>query len=83
MVRYTVEHLVLLYESNVKCGSTRKGWEKIVVNFPETQFQPQEACIMLLRKLGPLGGPWTRTLLNRHVLSEEKLDEVGSTLKHT
>jgi hypothetical protein len=51
MVWYTVEQHAFLYESYVKHDLLERVRKNSVVNFPETQFQGQEASLNL-RKSG-------------------------------
>jgi hypothetical protein len=65
IARYTVEQRVLLYESYVKCVSARKCRRRLIVNFPGSQFQTQQASVNFVVKSGLLDDFWTRNLLKK------------------
>jgi hypothetical protein len=91
MLLYIVAWDAFLYESYVECDSVRKCRRTFPGNFPWSQFQAQQAFINLLRnsdilshliKADLLGHFWTRDTRKGRVLAEEKLDEIGTWLKH-
>jgi hypothetical protein len=58
--------------------------ENLVINYPVSQFQANQASMNLLIKSDLLGHFRTINLLKeRCVLTDEELDEIGARLEHT
>jgi hypothetical protein len=72
-----------LYESYIKCGSTKKYWRKFCSKFPGTIVQAQEASMNLLRKSGPWVTSRQESFKKTWCAYRLKVDEIWAKLEHT
>jgi hypothetical protein len=84
VVRFSDEERLFLYETYVMCVSATKFRQNIIVIFPRSQFEAQQAAINVSVKSGILRHLWTRNLIKKsRVHTEEKLDEIRAGVEHT
>jgi hypothetical protein len=84
MVRYSVERRVFLYESYVKCGSTRNYWRKFWNKFLGITVPSTPSIHKLIHKVRSTGSLLDKNPVKKHcVLTEEKLVKIGVRLEHT
>jgi hypothetical protein len=84
-VRHALEQRVILYESCVKYGSSRKRRRKFQRKFRDERVPSRQTIRNLVNKLRTTGLLIDKkTKYNRRVLGEEMLDDIGGqTLIHT
>jgi hypothetical protein len=83
MVRYTLEKCLFLYYTYVKYVFAGKCRRKFRHKFHDERVPSRQTIHNLVNKLRTVGLFREETTHKRHVLAEEKLDDIGARLEHT
>jgi hypothetical protein len=84
MVRYTLEQLVFMYDAYVKYKSARKCQRKFQCKSRDERLLSRQTIHNLVSKLRTMGLLRDKKLKHKcQVLTQEKLDDIGSRLEHT
>jgi transposase len=82
MVRYALEQRVFLYATHVKYGSVRKCRPKFRRKYYDERVPSRQTIHNLVIKLRT-GLLTDKKKHKRRLLTEEKLDDIGTSLEHT